>query len=507
MCPIRHRDFWSSPAPLLNHRKRPRVSANAPRSLRVCRRQLLLVPALALVMAGGLSAAPAKPGAGVGGRRAGTPSIPPAPTPAEPNLLLNGELSPDQRAWTLEQTPGKALAHLEWLPPQSLPDGRAGAVRVSVETLGAEPWHIQFHQMGLTLREGEPYTLTFWSRADRERAMTVAANVTEGDGHGIGLNAENLPLTREWQRYRLVFTAMDPVTSRCRITFLLGSSVGAVDLAGVALRHGAPGKPSGANLLRNGEFSNGGAEWSLEKTGEAVAGVDWRGEAVPGRLPGTSAVVNVQHPGKEPWHVQLVQPGIDLREGEPYELAFWGRAAQARPLSIQTIIDQPDWHPTGLTAHVHLSPEWQCYHLYFSALGTVVGHSRLAFIAGEAPGTVSLQGITLRRLGAEAPPERRPHVLIGTWTSRDVLDGSRFTFTFNGDGTGSLRTGAGAASIPQVPKAPVLNPYRWYIEGKSVIIAGRRYSWVVQPDGSRERLTLTNPLGGQYVLYRQSPLR
>ena len=46
------------------------------------------------------------------------------------------------------------------LPP---PSGVAGKVlRFKLSKGGDQSWHIQFHQGGLKLEEGQPYTVSFW---------------------------------------------------------------------------------------------------------------------------------------------------------------------------------------------------------------------------------------------------------------------------------------------------------------------------------------------------------
>lgn len=416
------------------------------------------------------------------------------------NLLTNGSFADQTHGWTLGRGPGEARAALEWMPLQGPPEAPEGVSRVTVSAMGSQPWHVQFFQSGLTLKEGEPYTLSFWSRADRNRPLRVAANVTGGDGHGVGLTADRLSLTRDWRKFNLVFTADQTLENRCRVTFVLGDALGSVDLAGVSLRQGMSGKPSGPNLLRNADFRAERAEWKLETgAGNSSAELEWR-EDVDEVPTGKIARFRVQQLGTERWHVQFIQSGLDFLEGEPYVLTFWARADVPRPLSFNTILDMPDWHAVGLAARVQLTPEWKPYRLAFTANGTVAGHSRLSLILGETLGEVEVHSLDLRHHPVEAR-NGGVHPLIGSWMTRSG-GAEHTTFTFNADGTGSLKTGVGAAPASAAPQKPALHPFLWYVAGKDIVLAGRRHTWMVAPEGEQERLILRASGGRTYLLYR-----
>lgn len=431
-----------------------------------------------------------------------------APKPAAPNLLTNGELAAQGGGWELEQGTGPARASLEWLPSQVTPGGKGGAARITVTATNSSAPPIQFLQRNLTLRDGEPYTLTFWARADRQRPISVAANVTEQSTRTIGLLVENVPLTQDWRKFTLAFTAVDTLTNRCCLTFILGGALGSVELEGIALRPGLVGKPGEVSLVRNGDFSADGANWELQQGIEgSQAKIEWSDDPDSVRAPAKVARIQVGKRGTLAWHVQLIQSGLDLREGESYLLTFWARADQPRPITLQTIQDMADWHPVGLTTRVHVEREWHPYQISLTALNTVARHSQLSFLLGEALGEVELANVTLRPQKGDQPAVSASPRLVGIWSTRRGAGTEQFSFTFNADGTGSLREGFLPATPAQAPRKPVLNPFLWYVDGKDIILAGRRHSWTIQQDGHEERLTLKPATGRTYVLYRQPASR
>src|SRR5205823_5382615 len=134
---------------------------------------------------------------------------------------------------------------------------------------------------------------------------------------------------------------------------------------------------------------------------------------------------------------------------------------------------------------------------------TVKGHTRLAFVLGDATGAVDLAGISLRH--EPVPSAARPvHPLVGTWESRSAAPGKNYRFVFNADGTGSLQIGAPAAPPGGAPRAPVPHAFRWYVakQADQIMLAGRPYSWSVSATGEAERLVLKSNAGKTYVLMR-----
>jgi hypothetical protein len=172
-----------------------------------------------------------------------------ADKPFGPNILQNSTFSRGAEHWTLEMNTAPALAKMELPDGLMPPKGVTGkAIRLNILTLGSQNWHLQFHQAGIDLTDDEPYTLTFWAKADHPRPLPVYAGLDRDDYHHVGLDS-SVALTTAWQKYTVSFTATRTLKDHNRITFVLGDALGAVDLAGIELRPGVENRfPDGATL-------------------------------------------------------------------------------------------------------------------------------------------------------------------------------------------------------------------------------------------------------------------
>ncbi len=188
-------------------------------------------------------------------------------TPGAADLVRNGTFASGTDSWRLEQQQG---ARATVLAPAGLsaPEGVAGkAVRLRVDRAGTQSWHIQFHQAGLDLREGEIYTVTFWARSDRKRGLGVSVTLDQGDYHNLGLG-DPVALTTQWKAYKFPFRAKQTVANHGRLVFELGTEAGTVDLAGMSIRAG-----SGDALADGASVEKGTVP--LGQVFRSAAGRDW----------------------------------------------------------------------------------------------------------------------------------------------------------------------------------------------------------------------------------------
>jgi hypothetical protein len=142
----------------------------------------------------------------------------------------------DGKAWTLERNQPPADAELTVRNPPT-PAPKPPVFQVKVKTLGAANWHLQLHHVGLDLKEGEPYTLTFRAWADKERNLPVYTGLDQPDWHHTGLDA-TLKISPEPKTFRLVFTAVRTVPNHNRLSFILGDALGDVNLTDIRLQQG-----------------------------------------------------------------------------------------------------------------------------------------------------------------------------------------------------------------------------------------------------------------------------
>ncbi len=157
--------------------------------------------------------------------------------PLGDELLANADFRRGTERWNLERhEQAEAEAALtDELPPGLMPPMHS--VRITVRREGTMAWHVQFNQAGLKLRKDQPYTLSFWAKADRPLKIGADVSQAHEPRQSLGLGTE-LALTREWQEFRFVFpaTAGD---DNARLNFTgLARQTATVWLAGVALRPG-----------------------------------------------------------------------------------------------------------------------------------------------------------------------------------------------------------------------------------------------------------------------------
>ena len=109
-----------------------------------------------------------------------------------------------------------------------------GAVSVDAEAIvfdvtesDGTDWHVQAEQVGLDLKDGKTYVVTFKAKASAVRAVVLGAAINQDDWHSIGLS-ESVELTKDWKDYSYEFKADQTVASKNRIGLSFGTEKGKV---------------------------------------------------------------------------------------------------------------------------------------------------------------------------------------------------------------------------------------------------------------------------------------
>ncbi|MDQ2733353.1 MAG: carbohydrate binding domain-containing protein, partial [Armatimonadota bacterium] len=139
------------------------------------------------------------------------------------------------------------------------------------------------------------------------------------------------------------------------------------------------------NLLDGTEDA---ANWTLEKIGTDVAASM---SVQDGILSADVTKIDATD-----WHIQFMQSGLDLQEGKHYTLSFRAKADAVRDMSLGVTLDQADWRNVGLGQPVHLTTDWQTFHLPFTATTVVPGHTRVVLSVGGHTGVVNVADLMLR---------------------------------------------------------------------------------------------------------------
>lgn len=101
------------------------------------------------------------------------------------------------------------------------------AGRVSITNTTGTDWHIQFKQSGLSVENGQAYSIRFFARADRSnRPLTIS--VMRDNSPWTWYSGTTFQLDINWQEYFFTFTAPEDNASNVRVSFSFGNEAGTV---------------------------------------------------------------------------------------------------------------------------------------------------------------------------------------------------------------------------------------------------------------------------------------
>ncbi len=110
-------------------------------------------------------------------------------------------------------------------------------------------WHIQAHVPGLDLANGQPYTVMFRAKADRDLAVPMDSRLDKADWRFLGLGT-TVRMGKDWQDYLFTFVPNGSEPNHARIGFVLGEIVGKVWISDFRVVKGvrSKGVPAGESL-------------------------------------------------------------------------------------------------------------------------------------------------------------------------------------------------------------------------------------------------------------------
>ena len=153
------------------------------------------------------------------------------------------------------------------------------------------------------------------------------------------------------------------------------------------------GRAPGAQVLHNGDFSDGATAWELTKSKQAAASLE-TGPDAPGG--GLAAKVTVTGVDGTAWHIMLTQRPLKLQKGMKYRVAFRARALAERHLTAEVCHSSP-YRGYG-NARFDVGTDWRdCQFTFVAAEDD--DQVRLSFQFGEATGTAWIGDVILH----EAP--------------------------------------------------------------------------------------------------------
>ncbi len=124
-------------------------------------------------------------------------------------------------------------------------------LNVLLQNLGNEKWGFQLNRDGLTLTNNQPYTLTFWARADRRRRISINLWKDKQPFNFLGFTGY-ADMSTDWRQYTFVFRPQEPEPGSVRLNFNFGNNTGTIQLAEMELRSGGRLAAPPDWTLRNG---------------------------------------------------------------------------------------------------------------------------------------------------------------------------------------------------------------------------------------------------------------
>ncbi len=95
------------------------------------------------------------------------------------------------------------------------------------------------------------------------------------------------------------------------------------------------------------------------------------------------------------WHVQSFMTGLDLKDGQTYQVTFEAKAAKPMSIGLTASIGEEDWHQIGLYEEVYIGKEFRKYSYKFTAQDVRKDKNRLGFSLGSQVGTLYVKNMTL----------------------------------------------------------------------------------------------------------------
>ncbi|NIK76010.1 beta-glucanase (GH16 family) [Paenibacillus castaneae] len=246
-------------------------------------------------------------------------------TPKEPlngNHIYNGsfDLGRSDRLtfWNFDAAGGKAIASV---------DADIRELHVAITDAGAVPSDIKLEQKGINLIQGNDYQITFKARAEADRSIQVAVYKQDGTLYAA---PQEIKLSTEMKEHTVLFTMEHPKDVSGKVAFLLGGELGDIYLDDVSMIRVGELSLDHQFPLKNGDFSNGKANWSEHVQGR----YDGWDQTTAFTVENGEMKISLASVGNNPWDVMLMQTDFSLYKGKTYTVSLDVRASTNREMEI-----------------------------------------------------------------------------------------------------------------------------------------------------------------------------
>jgi hypothetical protein len=151
----------------------------------------------------------------------------------------------------------------------TITNGNAAEKSISLVTVPKVSWHAQLQWLGLTLEEGQLYTVGFSARSDVPRPLPLSTRLNKPDWHNCGLE-EEADLEPAWKTFTSTFRARHVEAGELRLDMVVGGGpAGDFQLKNLTLRRG------GSLGLKPGESLEAGNVEAPLRTQGSPRGLAW----------------------------------------------------------------------------------------------------------------------------------------------------------------------------------------------------------------------------------------
>ncbi|MFO1490367.1 MAG: carbohydrate binding domain-containing protein [Kiritimatiellia bacterium] len=130
------------------------------------------------------------------------------------------------------------------------------------------------------------------------------------------------------------------------------------DTAALIHAWGAVDEPPGAEMLKNGGFTDALRGWNLEQH---------KGAAVDASTENGAAILRPRGTGGEPWQVQINHRGLTIRKDQVYTVRFRIRADRERTIRVNVMQAHEPWRDLGFNTTLTVTPGEQTHSFTFIA--------------------------------------------------------------------------------------------------------------------------------------------
>lgn len=261
----------------------------------------------------------------------------------EDGLIVNGDFSSGMTGYEVyvaddAKVPGYIVDSLN----------EDNAFSIDIADTADQDWKIQLKQNNIKLEKGKWYRISLDAKSTMDRQIMYALQRDgSGDDNWIPYSGtQKINLTGEYQTFSHAFEMTEDTDSKVILSISMGAVGGTriqdkhtVVIDNITLEETEPVElppvEEGENLIKNGDFAEGDANWENAVTAP--------GEATVSFAEGKAAY-DITNVGTEDWHIQLKQSGLKLEKGAEYEIRMKISSTEDRIVKYAFLNKFYDWY-------------------------------------------------------------------------------------------------------------------------------------------------------------------